>query len=229
MTALCSLIHLLQHSNTDSVLIDLNKALNLRGGASSTSRPEPVHTASFLSAISSKKGFVYSPKSNPLFDTQMNSLKIGWYYSWGLSYSSTLALPFTPMIWGAPDVNRISKIPPGATELLAFNEPDGSGQSNITTAAAAAFWPQLKATGLRIGSVATAQNPLATSYTPNDGGAPLTTSYFEDLWQRLSAAGMKPDFIALHWYAPPNSKSFLAWLDNIHAKYVARRGRGAWA
>jgi hypothetical protein len=131
------------------------------------------------------------------------------------------------MCWGAPDAAKLNEIPAGSTELLAFNEPDGDkkspdgkpAQSNVKISDVVSLWPTLRATGLRIGSVAAAQDPLETSYTPTDGSPAISTSYFDALWTALSQAGQTPDFIALHWYAPPNATGFLNWIDNIYAKY----------
>ena len=175
---------------------------------------------------------MYDLKNNPLFNQQMQSLNLGWYYTWGLAGSPGLNLKFTPMIWGAPDAAKVSQIPAGSTEILAFNEPDGNesgAQSNMSIAQIVSLWPQLKATGLRIGSIAAYTSPLATSYTEPPGPpaagrmAPAQTSlpdsYFNTLWTALSEAGMTPDFIALHWYAPPNAAGFLKWIDDIYAKY----------
>ena len=190
--------------------------------APSTS-PAPAAVAA---TSNSKKGFVYDLKingaPNAQFNTQMNSLKLGWYYTWGLAGSPGLNLKFTPMVWGAPDAQKLSQIPAGSTELLAFNEPDGNqpgAQSNISIQNVVSLWPTLKKTGLRIGSVAASQNPLSSSYKPNDGSPALTTSYFDALWTALSASGNTPDFIALHWYAPPDANGFLGWLDSIYNKY----------
>jgi Glycosyl hydrolase catalytic core len=160
--------------------------------------------------MSSKKGFVYSPKSNPNFNSQLESLNLGWYYTWGLTGYPNLELKFTPMVWGLPSVSKLDQIPAGSTEILAFNEPDGAQQSNISVQEVVSVWHQLKAKavsiGARLGSVATAQNPLA----PN--------SYFDQLWNALPPTE-RPDFICLHWYAPPNADSFLQWLDNIWGQY----------
>lgn len=152
----------------------------------------------------SKKGFVYKTES------QLKSLNLGWYYTWGLSGVSNLDIKFTPMVWGVPSVDKLDQIPAGSTEILAFNEPDGAQQSNVSVQQAIALWPRLKAKanamGARLGSVATAQNPL----TPN--------SYFDELWNALNPID-RPDFICLHWYAPPNADHFLTWLDDIWEKY----------
>lgn len=194
------------------------------------SAPSPVPPAT--TQANPKKGFVYDLKNNTQFNQQMQSLNLGWYYTWGLTGSPGLNVKFTPMCWGAPDAAKLSQIPTGSTELLAFNEPDGNNQgaqSNMSIAQIVQLWPQLRATGLRIGSIAAYTSPLAPSYTqppgpPASGRLPpaqgsLTTSYFDALWTALSQANMTPDFIALHWYAPPNATGFLNWIDAIYAKY----------
>ena len=197
--------------------------------------PTPVPAPSGTGA-NPKKGFVYDLKingaPNTQFNQQMQSLNLGWYYTWGLTGSPGLNLKFTPMCWGAPDAAKLNQIPTGSTELLAFNEPDGNNsgaQSNMSIAQIVQLWPQLRATGLRIGSIAAYTSPLATSFTeppgpPAPGRLPpaqgsLTTSYFDALWTALSQANMTPDFIALHWYAPPDAAGFLKWIDDIYAKY----------
>jgi hypothetical protein len=196
-----------------------------QGAIASATISAPM-TMALLKPPTSKKGFVYDLKinkaPNPMFNTQMMSLNLGWYYTWGLLGSPGLNIPFTPMVWGAPDTLQLAQIPPGSTEILGFNEPDGNqpgAQSNISIQTVVSLWPKLKASGLRVGSVAAAQDPLATSYKPNDGSPVLQTSYFDALWTALTAAGMQPDFIALHWYAPPDAIGFLNWIDKIYAKY----------
>ena len=190
-----------------------------------------------LANVNPKKGFVYDLKingaTNTQFNTQMQSLNLGWYYTWGLTGSPGLNLKFTPMCWGAPDAAKLGQIPVSSTELLAFNEPDGNNQgaqSNMSIAQIVQLWPQLKATGLRVGSIAAYTSPLATSYTMPPGPPAAgrltpaqqsipTTSYFDALWAALTQAGMTPDFIALHWYAPPDANGFLQWIDAIYTKY----------
>ena len=203
---------------------------------SSTLAPTPSSTPPTSSTANPKKGFVYDLKingvTNTQFNQQMQSLNLGWYYTWGLTGSPGLNLKFTPMCWGAPDAAKLNQIPTGSTELLAFNEPDGNNQgaqSNMSIAQIVQLWPQLRATGLRLGSIAAYTSPLATSFTeppgpPTPGRLPpaqgsLTTSYFDALWTALSQANMTPDFIALHWYAPPDAAGFLKWIDDIYAKY----------
>ena len=213
-----------QHTQTTTTATTAQHAQTATTAQTTTPTPYTAPTQSSTPAPvgSSKKGFVYDLKNNPKFNQQMQSLNLGWYYTWGMTGSPGLNLKFTPMVWGAPDAQRLSQIPQGSTELLAFNEPDGNqpgAQSNISIQNVLSLWPTLKAAGLRLGSVAASQNPLSTSYTPNDGTPALTTSYFDSLWTKLTQANMQPDFIALHWYAPPDANGFLNWIDAIYAKY----------
>jgi len=162
--------------------------------------------AYLLDRVTSKKGFVYSTTSQG----PISNVNPGWYYTWGLQPISNFEVKFTPMVWGLSSLKKLDSIPSGATEILAFNEPDGAHQSNISAQDVVTLWPQLKAKatamGARLGSIATAQNPL----NPN--------SYFDEVWNALAPMD-RPDFICLHWYAPPNASHFLTWLDDIYEKY----------
>ena len=73
--------------------------------------------------------------------------------------------------------------------LLGFNEPDLAGQSNMTVDAALDLWPQLQATGQRLGSPAVGvrrRRPRAAGSTSS--------------WPARAQRGYRVDFIALHWY-----------------------------
>jgi hypothetical protein len=62
------------------------------------------------------------------------------------------------MIWGQADVTTkelAAAKASGAGVLLGFNEPNVHPQSNMTVEQAIADWPELMATGLRLGSPAT--------------------------------------------------------------------------
>jgi len=147
---------------------------------------------------SAKKGFVYKCTDF----TKVQQVDAKWYYNWGgsRSFGDDPALPFTPMKWGKGTVLHMT---PEMNELLGFNEPDGDAQSNLTPQQALSLWGGFTASGRRIGSPATAANPIK----PNS-------------WlSQFQALGGQFDFVCLHWYAPPNSTSFLKWLDDVHAQY----------
>ena len=73
--------------------------------------------------------------------------------------------------------------------LLAFNEPDMQGQADMTPEKSLAIWPQLEATGLRLGSPAPAGWP---------------EGWLKKFMQGAKQAGRRVDFLALHWYGDVN-------------------------
>lgn len=147
-----------------------------------------------------KKGAVLS-SSDPIIVTKIRSLNPKWYYTWGTTAVLGLEdIPFTPMCWGA---NSIPKLTVPIPVLLGFNEPDGAAQSNLTPTQAFNLWPKLENLSSRLGSPAIA------------GNASKVNSWLET----FTSLGVKFEFVCVHWYAPPNSESFLKQIDAIYAKY----------
>jgi len=150
--------------------------------------------------MSKKKGFVCS-SSDPLLAKKVKDLNVSWYYTW--SYTDLkCAANFVPMIWGKKQLPFCKSVT-GDT-LLTFNEPDRPDQANMSVEDAASYWSTLQKTGKRLGS------PASSSPALTPGG------WFEKF---MIAIDCKVDFIAIHWYAPPNPTGFLNLLDNLYAKY----------
>lgn len=94
----------------------------------------------------------------------VENFNFGWYYNWkadplwSADASAARGTEFVPMIWGRQEATaetfaRIAKS--AADTLLGFNEPNKSTQANMTVQQAIDLWPQLMATGKRLGSPAT--------------------------------------------------------------------------
>ncbi|OIP84390.1 MAG: hypothetical protein AUK44_02730 [Porphyromonadaceae bacterium CG2_30_38_12] len=110
----------------------------------------------------------------------------GWYYNWGAGSSSTTEKEFVPMQWGTwnADVNVENlKTKPDVTHFLAFNEPDGKDQANMTMDQILNLWPKLMQTGLRLGSPAFVK----------------ADSLYKFMDKAL-AKGYRVDFMCLHSY-----------------------------
>jgi hypothetical protein len=123
----------------------------------------------------------------------LTDVKASWYYNWasGKSSGAPASAQFVPMIWGAKSVtatelNRARSS--GATTLLGFNEPDFDSQANMTVEQALDLWPQLQATGLRLGSPAPAVNGAKAG------------DWLDRFITGARERGLRVDFIALHWY-----------------------------
>jgi hypothetical protein len=96
------------------------------------------------------------------------------------------------MLWGSGSVTAHSiasltadRRTGRARYLLGFNEPDSGGQANMSPGRAAALWPRLQSTGLRLGSPAPA--------VPGDG-------WLDRFMAIARSRGLRVDFVALHYY-----------------------------
>lgn len=140
-------------------------------------------------------------------------LNVGWYYDWNISQVSTPDLEYVPIrqnrYWPNLDKQDWAKI--GSPHLLGFNEPDHKDQSNMTVDEAIAAWPDLLATGLRLGSPAV-----------SDGGL----KWLYEFMDKARAAHLRVDFIAVHYYRSFSNpgdpqgaaNQFYKYLKEIHDK-----------
>jgi hypothetical protein len=147
-------------------------------------------------------------------------VRAGWYYQWGNTALPDSSRAYSPMIWGAGqlsphDSTTLTRIRArrDISTLLGFNEPDdceaqsGRWHGLCEPDVAAAYFAQLQATGLRIGS-------------------PVTRERGEHSWLAEFSASAQPrgarfDFVAIHWYdwnGDP-SKSPLADPNKVFARF----------
>jgi hypothetical protein len=141
---------------------------------------ESLNRTSLLTTTNPKKGVGLAESTFGV--TQLNDLNVSWYYNWGLNTSVVSTKTFVPMCYSD---NRVSSVYPTST-LLGFNEPDNVSQSDMTVVQAISNWPTLVSKSTRIGSPATASNPLTS-------GSWLTG---------FMTYNPKPkvDFVCVHWY-----------------------------
>ena len=149
----------------------------------------------------SKKGFA---------GTIGGQIKPAWIYNWNLDQNSSLNTEYVAIrqnrYW--PGLNQDWRAR-GVNHLLGYNEPDHADQANLTVAAAIAGWPDLLATGLRIGSPAV-----------SDGGK----AWITDFMAQANAAGLRVDYVPIHYYRgysnPANAQGaadqFYNFLNDIH-------------
>ncbi len=118
-------------------------------------------------------------------------INVDWFYDWGALDVSLPSREYALQAWGkqaasnpANIANYIAK--PDVTHLLSFNEPDNTGQSNITVAEAIPLHKLLAGTGLRLGSPA-----------PTESQAFV---WLRDFMAGTRAQNIKVDHIVIHWY-----------------------------
>ncbi|KAJ7768289.1 glycosyl hydrolase catalytic core-domain-containing protein [Mycena metata] len=182
-----------------------------------TSLAHPTsHPASrTVSVTSSSKAGIAGGDADTDMQQFTASGKTTWYYQWSVSSDvSTTDLEFVPMLWGQKDVAQwtdasnginatISKNKP--TAVLGFNEPQETGQSNLTPQQGADLWTTyiepLHAQGLRLGS-------------PAPSSAPSGKTWIQDFLTACNGA-CTVDFIALHYY-DVNATAFMEYLTDFH-------------
>ena len=114
------------------------------------------------------------------------NLKVAWFYDWNIGTQSSLDLEYVPIRqnrwWPGLDQDWKAR---GSTHLLGYNEPDRPDQAKMTVGDAIHSWPDLLATGLRLGSPAV-----------SDGGI----GWLNEFIDKADAANLRVDFVAVHYY-----------------------------
>ena len=179
--------------------------------ASSASSSATSAPAAPVAAKSAKKGV-----SAWYFDgvgKALTDVRASWCYTWAADPGKTVTpagVEFVPMIWGADSVTpaNLAKAKSEGKVLLGFNEPDMSSQANMTAARALELWPQLIATGMRLGSPSVAY------------GADTPGGWLDQFMTGAKSHGYRVDFITLHWYGSDFSSAATGQIQRyIQATY----------
>jgi hypothetical protein len=144
----------------------------------------------------------------------VKDVKASWYYNWGTNNDAMPAdAEFVPMIWdeNVDTPANLAKVKSEGRTLLGFNEPDMSGQANMTVDQALSLWPDLQATGMRLGSPAVAY------------GGDTAGGWLDRFMTGARQRGLRVDFITLHWYGSDFSDAavgqFMGYVDAVHRRY----------
>jgi hypothetical protein len=116
------------------------------------------------------------------------------------------------MVWNGDNLGaNLARAKANGRTLLAFNEPDMAAQAGMTPQQALDLWPQLQATGLRLGSPA----PAFGADTP--GG------WLDQFMTGAEQRGYRVDFITLHWYGgdfgADATNQLKSYLQNVYNRY----------
>jgi len=136
-------------------------------------------------------------------------LKASWFYDWGSADTNRVDCEYVVMDWsgGATAATMEAKGSRMAiTHHLAFNEPDGANQANMTTDKAIAKYEILQASGLRLGA------PAVT-----DGAK--GRAWLDEFMDKADSAGYRIDFIPVHYYKTKSASGFYTWLKDFYDEY----------
>jgi regulation of enolase protein 1 (concanavalin A-like superfamily) len=145
---------------------------------------------------------------------EMPEIQPSWTYNWGNSPPAGLPanVEFVPMVWGYGGNSNNSfvgylnwlKSRPGVQEILGFNEPDMSSQSNLTVAQALDGWQYMSQLGI----------PVISPAAAND-----TDSWMQQFMAGAAQRGYRIDAVAIHWYGGGNPSGFIGYVDYVHNLY----------
>ena len=158
--------------------------------SSGTTQGSPTNGVFSAPVTSVKKGAALWKTAG--IDQALGDSGVSWFYNWSPNRDGVSApgVEFVPMMWGAGSVTdaNLATAKAGAKVLLGFNEPDMSGQANMSVDQALSLWPKLQSTGLRLGAPAVAY------------GADTPNGWLDRFMTGAKAKGYRVDFIPLHWY-----------------------------
>ncbi|MFJ2958382.1 sigma-70 family RNA polymerase sigma factor [Streptomyces sp. NPDC087270] len=147
-------------------------------------------------------------------NTALRQSGASWYYTWSTTHAGISGPGFVPMIWGADSASSaaLAQAKAAGPYLLGFNEPDMSGQSNMTVDQALTLWPKLESAGKVLGSPAVAY------------GGDTPGGWLDRFMTGARQKGYRVDFITLHWYGgdfttPDAVAQLKSYLQAVHDRY----------
>ncbi|WNV82128.1 sigma-70 family RNA polymerase sigma factor [Umezawaea sp. Da 62-37] len=151
----------------------------------------------------------------------LGDVRAGWYYNWASTPEGIAAPPnveFVPMIWGEKSMDQanLDRAKANGKVLLGFNEPDFPEQANMTPERALDLWPQLQATGLRLGAP-------SVGHSGDKEGA-----WLDRFMTGAAQRGLRVDFIPIHWYGSDFGAAAVGQLKNYVEAVHARYGKPVW-
>jgi hypothetical protein len=137
------------------------------------------------------------------------ALKSSWFYDWGNGDTDIEGNEYVVMNWGGtPSLGTMAKLGKqmNTTHHLAFNEPDGEKQANMSVDIAIERYATLQASGLRLGA------PAVTDGTKG-------RAWIDEFMTKAQAAGYRIDFIPVHYYKIMTTANFYNWLKDFYDEY----------
>lgn len=181
-----------------------------------------VGQGSILPAVG-KRGLAYN-NAQLVSAVIHGSTTVSWAYNWG-STSALIPseLEYVPMLWGLGNDHTgnwvsaaNSAISSGSTHLLAFNEPDHAGQSNIDPATCAQGYLQHM-------QPFAGRAKLGAPAVTNGGGA-MGLSYLKSFLDACQECTI--DFVPIHWYDDHSNVEYFK--KHIQDAHDVAGGRPIW-
>lgn len=140
---------------------------------------------------------------------RVKALNVSWYYTWKPYPIKNLNdIEFVPMVWGGKravsEIKNIKNNYGKVKYLLFLNEPDQPDQANMNIEESIELLKEVQNLAEEISSPACA------------GGI---NKWCQEFLEVVKKNNLKITFLAVHFYLPPDSKTFLEKIDQIYKKY----------
>jgi hypothetical protein len=182
-------------------------------------------STSSSSSSGKKRGLAYNDASL-LSGFVSSSSQVDWCYNWASSSATTPSgVEYVALLWGMQDeytsvwnAHAGAALAAGSTHLMSFNEPDYSGQADLSVDAAVSGYMKYMqpfAGKAKLGA------PAVTN-----GAAPMGLTYLGNFMNATEKAGGTVDFCAVHWY---DSATNIAYFKNYMQEATnACNGKPIW-
>ena len=171
-----------------------------------------------------KRGLGLSTK-NTDWREKLAALNVNWFYTWAPQKPEGVPpeIEFVPMVFRKTTDEKFAEAAASirgqkSTRLLGLNEPDAPKQGNMSVEEALAFWPQLMALDIPLGS---------------PGCVHPDKDWMKAFMQGVDERGLRVDFVNVHSYGGPNADALMKRLESVHALYkrplwITEFGVGDW-
>ncbi len=157
-----------------------------------------------------KKGLCIITKA-PQWREKIEKVEARWFYSWSSRVPDELPkrVEYVPMIFGkmpgesvvrTADLARQNRL----DQLLGFNEPDQTGQANMTVDEALDLWPTLMKTGMRLGS---------------PGCVHPDRDWMKGFMEGVDKRKLRVDFICVHSYGGLDVGGFINRMERVYRMF----------
>ncbi|MEP1489851.1 MAG: glycosyl hydrolase [Algibacter sp.] len=138
----------------------------------------------------------------------ITEFKNSWHYNWSTNGSDVGDAKFVPNQWAGGTITKAIELGNrmDIAHYMAFNEPDGSEQANMTVDTAIEKYEAMLASGLRLGSPANKDNAK--------GGV-----WRDEFMTKAEANGLRVDYMVVHYYKKTTPQNFYNWLKAIYDKW----------
>lgn len=199
------------------------QAASTQASATSASSVSSAASASSSAASSSgKRGVAYNDAS--LTTPFEGAEQVSWGYNWGQASSGlSSAFNYVPLLWGTSSTftdgwadSVTAALADGSTHLMSFNEPDNSGQANLS--------PEAAATAYKKYMQPYAGKALLGSPAVTNGADGMGLDWLDAFF--TACDGCTINFVPIHWYATADSTAYFQ--EHVANASTVAGGKPVW-